>query len=181
MLFDDIETERLLLKNISFDDRLFILKQFSDEVVNRYLFDAEPISKLEEADEIIDFYLKPDLQVQHRWVIVLKNNDVKIGTCGFHCWNKKEKCVDIGYDLQEEYWGKGIMAEALKAIISSCINKTGVHRINAHISVDNAKSIYLAQKLGFVFNGKTKMYSFRGKEYLHNIYTLDCISKMSIN
>lgn len=181
MFFEDIETERLLLKNISFDDRVFILKQFSDEVVNRYLFDVEPISKLEEADEIIDSYLQPEPRAQHRWVIVLKNNDVKIGTCGFHCWSKKGNCVEIGYDLQEEYWGKGIMTEALKAIISFGINKMGVHRINADISVDNAKSVYLAQKLGFVFNGNTKMYSFRGKEYLHNIYTLDCISKMNIS
>lgn len=156
---------------------MFILQQFSDEVVNRYLFDAEPISNLEEADEIIDFYLQPEPRAQHRWVIALKNNDVKIGTCGFHCWSKKGNCVDIGYDLQEEYWGNGIMTEALKVIISFCINKMGVHRINAHISVDNARSIHLTQKLGFVFNGKTKMYSFRGKEYLHNIYTLDCLSK----
>ncbi len=170
MFFQDIETDRLLLINISANDRDFIYQQFSNDVVNRYLFDAEPVSCLEEADEIISFYLQPEPRAQHRWIII--NGGEKIGTCGFHCWSSENRCVDIGYDLQEKYWGKGIMTEALKAIISFCNNSMEVREINAHIYVDNLKSIKLAQNLGFTFKGKTKIYSFRGNDYLHNIYTL---------
>lgn len=65
MFFQEIETERLLLKNISFDDRDFMLKEFSDDAVNRYLFDVEPLSNLEEADELINFYLQPEPRAQH--------------------------------------------------------------------------------------------------------------------
>ena len=60
MLFHEIETERLRLKNISFEDREFMSKQFSDDSVNKYLFDAEPLNNLKEADELIDFYLQPE-------------------------------------------------------------------------------------------------------------------------
>ena len=42
MLFKNIETDRLVLKNIAIDDRNFIFNHFSDDVVNKYLFDAEP-------------------------------------------------------------------------------------------------------------------------------------------
>ena len=44
MLFHEIETERLLLKNISYEDREFILNEFSNNSINRYLFDAEPLN-----------------------------------------------------------------------------------------------------------------------------------------
>lgn len=44
-MFRDLETERLLLKNICHEDDAFFYKQFSSDEVNRYLFDAEPISK----------------------------------------------------------------------------------------------------------------------------------------
>lgn len=174
MVFKDLETDRLILKNIGREDREFILKQFSDDAVNRYLFDAEPVSNLDEADEIIDFYVQPEPRAQHRWVILLKSDGRKIGTCGFHCWDRARCSVDIGYDLRKEYWGQGLMTEALREMLAFASQIMGVHRINAHIYVDNQKSAALAQKFGFKWNGETEACVFRGKEYPHHIYSLDC-------
>ena len=58
MFFTNLETEILLLKNIDVNDREFIFDMFSDEVVNKYLFDAEPLTDISGADEIIEFYLE---------------------------------------------------------------------------------------------------------------------------
>ncbi len=113
--------------------------------------------------------------MQHRWILILKNNGRKIGTCGYHCWDKDSNCVDIGYDLQEEYWGQGFMREALIAILDFARYEMKVSRIHAHIYVDNLKSIRSVEKLGFTFNGETEVCIFRGKEYLHNIYSLACL------
>jgi Acetyltransferases, including N-acetylases of ribosomal proteins len=172
MLFHEIETERLFLKNISYEDREFILNEFSDDIINRYLFDAEPLSTLEEADEIISFYLQPEPRMQHRWILVLKNNNRKIGTCGFHCWYDYQNCIDIGYDLQEAFWGQGLMSEALNAILDFARNEMKIRQIHAHIYIDNIKSIRLAEKFGFLFHGETEICLFRNNQYLHNIYTL---------
>ena len=49
MFFCDLETDRLLLKNISSEDRDFVFNHFSNKVVNRYLFDEEPLSTMEGA------------------------------------------------------------------------------------------------------------------------------------
>lgn len=174
MFFYEIETERLRLKNISFEDREFILNEFSNDSINRFLFDAEPLNNLEEADEIISFYLQPEPRMQHRWILTLKNNNEKIGTCGFHCLDEISRCVDIGYDLQEEYWGQGLMSEAIGAILDFAKNEMKIQQIYAHIYVDNVKSIRLVEKFGFTFDGKTETCLFRNKQYLHNIYSLDC-------
>ncbi|WP_346935616.1 hypothetical protein [Clostridium sp.] len=57
MLFNELETERLFHKNINIDDKDFIFSQFSDDVVNKYLFDAEPVTDMQGANEIITFYI----------------------------------------------------------------------------------------------------------------------------
>ena len=111
MLFKALETERLILKNISFDDRDFIYDQFSNASVNQYLYDAEPLVDIQGADEIIEFYLQPEPRAQHRWILMTKAG-TKIGTCGFHCWNSSKGVCDIGYDLNPNFEGEGYMTEA---------------------------------------------------------------------
>jgi ribosomal-protein-alanine N-acetyltransferase len=171
MLFRNIETERLSLKNIDLEDREFIFSQFSDEAVSRYLFDAEPLTDLRGADEIIAVYLQPEQRLQHRWIIVRKSDGKKMGTCGFHCWNQKAGKVEVGYDLKEEFWGKGYMQEAMKAIIAFAVEQMQIKEIIACVYIDNHRSIQLAENLGFVLSG-TSYEIFRGKEYLHNRYSL---------
>ena len=107
MLFRELETDRLLLKNISSDDREFIFSQFSDSKVNEFLFDAEPLIDIQGADEIIDFYIQPEPRWQHRWILVKKDDGIKMGTCGFHCWDIDSEACDVGYDLKQVYQGKG--------------------------------------------------------------------------
>lgn len=70
MLFKNIETKRLILKNISTDDREFIFNQFSNDMVNRYLFDAEPLINIEDADELINFYIQPEPRLQYGVLIL---------------------------------------------------------------------------------------------------------------
>ncbi len=70
MFFNNIETERLILKNIDIEDRDFIYSQFSDKVVSRYLFDAEPLTDLQGADESVTSYIQPEPRLQHRWILV---------------------------------------------------------------------------------------------------------------
>lgn len=175
MFFRELETDRLYLKNISTNDREFIFAQFSNNEVNRYLFDAEPLADVYSADEIIDFYMQPEPRAQHRWILVRKGDGIKIGTCGFHCWDKSNGYCDIGYDLYPNYWGKGYMIEAVRAICTFARSDMKVRGINACIYTDNDKSVKLVEKLGFAFNGQIKDEIFCGERYLHKILTLDYI------
>ncbi|WP_040327387.1 GNAT family N-acetyltransferase [Clostridium ihumii] len=170
MLFKNIETKRLILKNISTDDREFIFNQFSNDMVNRYLFDAEPLINIEDADELINFYIQPEPRLQHRWIIIRKSDGVKMGTCGYHCWNQKNCKVEVGYDLQEEFWGNGYMQESMRELITFAINYMNIKEIYAYIYVENQRSIHLVEKLGFALIGSSYEI-FRNRKYLHNIYS----------
>lgn len=172
ILFRDLETQRLILKSISRDDRDFIFSQFSDNVVTQYLFDNEPLMDINGADDIINSYIQPEPRSQHRWIMVRKDDGTKIGTCGFHCWDEGKSSVEVGYDLKEAFWGNGYMQEALEKIIAFAVKSMNIKRIDAVVFVENPKSISVVERLGFSFDGKTKNEVFRGSEYLHHIYSI---------
>lgn len=172
MFYNDIETERLILKNLSWDDKEFMLEHFSNDDVNRYLFDAEPLRTIEQANRLINFYLVGDSIAQHRWIINLKESGKQVGTCGFHCLDQKKGSVELGYDLRREYWGRGIMSEAVGAMLSCYVSKLGVSRVEAHIAENNERSLNLVKRLGFVFANETRTLLYHGEAYLHYVYTL---------
>ena len=173
----DIETNRLLLKSISTEDRDFIYSQFSYNIVTKYLFDEEPLTDISGADEIIASYVNSQSIGLCRWIIIRKLDHLKMGTCGFHCWNPSEHIIDIGYDMKEAFWGNGYMQEALKEIINIAVQELKVKQINAHIYHENDKSIKLVERLGFHFNGQEYYCTFRGKSYLHRVFSLDCTTR----
>jgi ribosomal-protein-alanine N-acetyltransferase len=82
-MFKELITQRLTLKNIDMNDINFMYQQFSDDFINQYLFDAEPLNSLDEAKELIEFYLNTVEYNNHRYIIINENNK-KIGTIGFH-------------------------------------------------------------------------------------------------
>ena len=126
MLFRPLSTPRLLLKNIGPEDEDFLLRQFSNEEVNRFLFDAEPFSTPADARELIAFYTAPEPRNRHRWVLVDRAAGEKLGTCGFHVWNREASACEMGYDLYPTHWHRGYMREALAAILAFARNDMGV-------------------------------------------------------
>ena len=114
------------------------------------------------------------LRLKNMIFLVKKDDRTKIGTCGFHCWNKEKSSAEVGYDLKESFWGNGYMQEALKEIIAFDAKSMNIKRIDAVIYVENPKSISVVERLGFSFDGKINNEIFRDSEYLHRIYSIYC-------
>lgn len=168
------ETQRLILKKIDESDQEFIFKQFSNDEVNKFLFDAEPLTCPDEALDIITFYLHAKPKNQERFIIYKKDGYQPIGTIGYHALNKKEKKIDIGYDLNPDFQSQGYMREALKFLIDFIKNKYKEYSIHACIYKDNFRSIHAVKYFYFEYYENTYLH-FRGKDYLHHIYKLDTI------
>lgn len=132
------------------------------------------MTDIKQADAIIQTYTHPEYKGLYRWILVRKIDKRKMGTCGFHCFNKEEGTIEIGYDLQEEFWGNGYMQEALKEIIGYGMEKMMLKQIHAHIYFGNEKSIAVSEKLGFIKSQEVYNYTLGNKDYLHHIYILDC-------
>jgi ribosomal-protein-alanine N-acetyltransferase len=153
-MFTDIETDRLVLKCIDHSDRDFIFEEFQNDFINRYLYDEEPMTHITQANELIDFYTMVEPRKQNRWVLIDKITNTKLGTCGFHLWNPVNKEVEIGFELMEQYTGRGYMLEASTAIIEFARHKMKVERIRAIVYMENRNCIKLLERLGFIKVGE---------------------------
>jgi [ribosomal protein S5]-alanine N-acetyltransferase len=58
--------------------------------------------------------------------------------------------AEIGYWLAEPFWGKGIITEAVRALVPVAFERTGVVRIQAGIFSNNPASMRVLEKCGFV-------------------------------
>jgi [ribosomal protein S5]-alanine N-acetyltransferase len=171
--FPALETERLILRPISWVDREFIFRHFSDPRLNRYLLDEPPVTSPTEADQIIADYLDPARASLNRWVLLNRHTQEPVGTCGYHLWNQQHQRAEIGYDLSPDWWGKGLMFEALSAVLTFGFGVLSLNRVQAIVHPENEASSRLLVKLGFRLEGILRAYYFnQGEYYDHNLFSL---------
>lgn len=173
-LWEELHTDRLVLRRMQNEDADFILKQFSDEEVSKYLVDNEPIATIEEANEIISWsHSNATNPTNNRWLIVLKETNEPIGTIGYHRWEHNNNIAEIGYDLYKTYWKCGIMNEAMQVVLKFGFEKMLLNRIQAFVHIENIASYNLLKKSGFYSEGIIRdMYLYRGKYHDHYIMSL---------
>ena len=58
--------------------------------------------------------------------------------------------AEIGYWLAEPFWGRGIVTDAVRALVPVAFEKTGIARIQAGIFSNNPASMRVLEKCGFV-------------------------------
>lgn len=152
--FPQLKTERLVLRNIESTDAELIHKLRSDEVVNAFV-GRDNSSTLEKATE---FILKiQDLVSKNEglyWIIRLKESNDLIGSVCLWNFDIKNEIVEIGYEMLPEFQGKGIMSEALKAVVAYTFEEMKAQIITAFPSSDNSNSVTILKKLNFEFEDK---------------------------
>jgi ribosomal-protein-alanine N-acetyltransferase len=163
--FPSLESDRLRLRQLTSDDVEFVFRHFSDPRVTEYLMDEPPLTELGQARAIIDFYADPESKPHNRWGIALKSDRRLIGTCGYHKWSKEHSRAEIGYDLSPDFWGRGIMAEALKVALRNGFEAMDLNRVDALVYVENVRSVKLLEKLGFRTEGTLRDYFFLNGEF----------------
>lgn len=127
-------------------DELFRI--LSDEEVNRFL----PWFPHKTREETLRFlqdsvFADYDKAIAYRYAVILRSESSVIGYLSFLGIDEKERRGDIGYGLLREYWGKGIMTEAVKALLFR-LKADGFRYATATHDVQNPASGRVMQKCG---------------------------------
>ncbi|WP_261134385.1 GNAT family N-acetyltransferase [Bacillus sp. Marseille-Q3570] len=144
-----IETERLILRKITLDDAEDMYSYASDEEVTRFVT-WNTHSSSSDTIEFINSFLP---QYDAPWGIELKENGKCIGTVHFVWWQPEHKAAEIGYVLSKEYWGRGLITEAARAVITFGFESMDLVRIQARCFLENKGSERVMEKLGMSFEG----------------------------
>lgn len=162
--FPVLTTERLLLREFDLADVPAVFDILRLAEVNEWL-ETNPLLSLEEAEARVRARMGLFQNgMGFRWAITLRDcPDQVIGSCGYFSVRRGTQTVETGYELHPDYWKKGIMTQALSAIIAfsfSAQSLMPVHRIEALVAPGNTASIRLLQKHGFEREGLRREFGF---------------------
>ncbi len=145
-----LRTARLNLRALTDNDVAALQDLRSDMKVNQYLDRPAPASR----EDILHFIKKIRngilQQASFYWVITVAGSDKLIGTiCLWHI-DKVRESAEIGYELNPGYWGKGLMQEAVEAVLHFCFEQIGLQVITAVLDQQNERSTKLLIKSNFI-------------------------------
>ncbi len=87
--------------------------------------------------------------------LILHRQDVRlIGTCGYKGAPSLEGEVEIGYEIAEQYQGRGLGTETAQGLVEHAFQDVGVQFITAHTLAEENASNTLLKKIGFQFTGE---------------------------
>jgi ribosomal-protein-alanine N-acetyltransferase len=153
-----LETNRLLLRPMTVDDAGNVFAYASDPEVTRYLM-WSPHKTIEDSLSFISSALdRYDCHQPAPCAIVLKTAEKVIGTCDYISWHPNHGRAEIGYALSRQYWGQGLMTEAVRETIAYGFRVKGVNRIQAMCEIPNAGSARVMEKAGMTFEGILREY-----------------------
>ena len=151
--FPMLQTERYYLRAITMDDVDAIYAMMRDPQVLRY-FGQLPMATPEQAVQKVRGVQSAFAQHSGvRWAITSRANGELLGTGGFWRLVTEHDRAEIGYELARAHWGRGVMTEALGAILGFGFGAMGLHSVEAHIHPANRGSRRVLEKLGFVQEG----------------------------
>lgn len=148
--FPVLKTERLLLRQMLDTDanRLFAMR--SDPRVMAY-FGKPLMPSVAAALKLVK--QNQTMFTKHKgvlWAMSFPGKPEIIGTITIWRIDKVNHRGEIGYLLAPEQQGKGLMSEALQAVLNYGFNTLGLHAMEANVNPDNAASIQLLERNGFV-------------------------------
>ncbi len=125
----------------------------SNKKVQDNLRDGLPYPYTEQdGKEFISAMLSADESETFAFAITVDN--MVIGSIGiFRQGNIHRQTAELGYYIAEEYWGKGIMTEAVKQICEYVFAKSDIIRIYAEPFAYNIASCRVLEKVGFQYEG----------------------------
>ena len=149
-----IETPRLILRRAVREDAEAMFRNWaSDPEVTKYLT-WPTYEKVETAYQILDLwaseYEKPDY---YQWMIVLKELGEPIGSISVVRQNDRVEESEIGYCIGSRWWHRGIMTEALSAVIEYLFTEVGMNRVAARHDPNNPHSGGVMRKCGMKYEG----------------------------
>jgi ribosomal-protein-alanine N-acetyltransferase len=162
--FENLTTDRLILRKLSPEIFDYIYANYSDEELLTFLGLAT-IETLATEKEKHRKGLSTFNKTFLYFKVLDKTTENIIGWCGYHTWYLDHNRAEIGYGFYDDtYKQKGLMSEAVKALLDYGFNQMKLHRVEALIGTNNEASMNLVKKFGFTYEGNLKEHYFTNNQ-----------------
>ena len=148
--FPELSTERLTLRQLSFEDIKPIFRLRSNKEINEFITRETP-KNLNEAEAFIDTCLS-EFEKENRvfWGLELKSRNQLIGSIALHRIDLENNFAEIGYEVNPDFQDEGYMSEAMSKVLDFGITSMNLKTLEAFTHQNNTASIALLEKYLFV-------------------------------
>ena len=148
-----LETPRLLLRPLTPEDWKALYPTLTDREIAD-LTGWKPVATEQEAQA----HVQRHVEENETLALVLKENGQMIGTLsvqkrpwGEYPINQALRGRELGFDLSRDYWGRGLMPEAVRAVCEHCFETLGYDFVTCGAFRRNERSMHTIEKCGFAF------------------------------
>lgn len=151
--FPQLETERLYLRAMRVSDAPDMFDYARRPEVTRCLL-WNPHADVSYTRRYLEYLAgRYRLGQFYDWALICKEDGRMIGTCGFVRFDYPHNGAELGYVLNPDYHGKGLMTEAARRILQFGFQVLGLHRIESRFMIENDPSRRVMERLGMTFEG----------------------------
>ena len=167
----EIKTERLILRLFTLTDAPRVHELLGEwDVARMMLLIPHPYPKGAAEQWIVTH--APRREAGKAYIFAITQNGEVAGAIGIHA--QSDGTFSLGYWLGVPYWGRGIMSEAVAAVVAFAFTTLGLPRLVAGHFVDNRASERVLQKAGFSAVGReTKHCVARAADMEHVLVALN--------
>jgi ribosomal-protein-alanine N-acetyltransferase len=171
-----IKTNRLLLRQFVESDIENVFKGLSHPLIIKHY--GISFDTLESTKEQMAWFSDLEKSGTGMWFAVCSlDNKNFFGAGGLNGISKEHKKAEIGFWLLPDYWGKGIMKEAMQQICDFGFNKLGLHRIEGFVEAENINCKNAMAKLDFQSEGTMRDCEIKNGKFI----SLDIYAKLKTN
>jgi ribosomal-protein-alanine N-acetyltransferase len=149
-----IETQRLVLRRAELTDAEAMFRNWaSDPEVTKYLT-WPPHTSLEVSRRILENWVEVNAQIdRYHWMIVLKELGQPIGSISVVEHRDDIGEAEVGYCIGKQWWHKGLVTEAMRAVMGYLFDQVGMNRVEARHDLNNPHSGGVMKKCGMRYEG----------------------------
>lgn len=147
------ETERMLVREWSLEDKEELLKIMSDVRVHTYTKDKNNPWDVLRVEEYIHFMINKQFRAldNYHGAVIEKATNQLIGLCGLNPYKQNEP--EIEWKLGVAFWGKGYATELGKQMVKEAFSTTNIKGIYGMAQPGNKASIRVLEKIGMQYIG----------------------------
>lgn len=152
-----IETERLILRKYTLNDVEAMYNNWGRYNECFEYLPWEPCASIHEAEERIKRWIELYKDnTFYQWCIEPKENKESIGFINLHNIDEDNLSAETTYILSPKFWNKGIMTEALRAVLGYGFEVMGLNRISADYFSGNDGSQKVMIKNNMIYEGTSR-------------------------
>ncbi|HWG84423.1 MAG TPA: GNAT family protein [Deinococcales bacterium] len=152
-----IETERLLLRDYREEDWERVLAYQSDPRYLRYYhWEDRSEGAVREFVRMFLRFAAEEPRRKFQLAVTLRESGLLVGSCGVRLDEAGGWRGDIGYELDPDYWGRGLATEAARAMARFAFERLSLHRLESHCIAENTGSARVLEKLRMRLEGRMR-------------------------